>query len=123
MTDGGGRLLVVADDDGDRARIDAALWRVPGPAFLAHGQAGEGDAANQPILLSAAVDPANGARNIVLADGRWRDEALDFERCFHLFDEAATPAARDAWRALAARDGVERRFWKQDEAGRWTQAA
>jgi len=123
VTDGGGRLLVVAADPADRARIDASLWRVPGPSFLAHGAAGAADAAEQPILLSDGIAAANGARNVVLADGQWREEALGFDRCFHLFDDAATAGARDAWRALGGRDGVERRFWKQDEAGRWTQAA
>ena len=123
VTDGGGRLLVVAADEEDRARIDAALWRMSSPSFLAHGAAGADDATEQPILLAAGVAPENGARNVALADGVWRDEALSFDRCFHLFDEAATAAARDAWRALGSRESVERRFWKQDEAGRWTQAA
>ena len=39
-----------------------------------------------------------------------------------LFDEATVGGAREAWRSLAGRDGVERRYWKQDDAGRWAQA-
>ena len=31
--------------------------------------------------------------------------------------------ARAAWRALADRDDVERRYWKQNDQGRWEQAA
>ena len=35
-----------------------------------------------------------------------------------------TPAeAREAWKSLAARDDVERNYWKQDDNGRWSKAA
>ena len=51
------------------------------------------------------------------------DAALDFDRAFHFFDDDHIAAARIAWKSLAARDGVERRYWKQNDAGRWEQAA
>ena len=73
--------------------------------------------------LAAVVEAINGARNVALADGVWREEALAFERAFHFFDEERIREARAAWKALADRDGVERRYWKQNEAGRWEQAA
>ena len=82
-----------------------------------------GDDAAQPVLIAPDVNAANGARCIALVDGQWRDEALDFDRAFHLFDEAAIGAAREAWRSLARIDGVTRNFWSQDEAGRWTKKA
>jgi DNA polymerase-3 subunit chi len=53
----------------------------------------------------------------------WRDAALTFDRAFHFFDSDTVAAARLAWKSLAAREGVERRYWKQDEDGRWTLAA
>jgi DNA polymerase-3 subunit chi len=31
--------------------------------------------------------------------------------------------ARLAWKLLSGRDGIERRYWKQDEGGRWKQQA
>jgi leucyl aminopeptidase len=77
----------------------------------------------QPVLLAGEVDAANGARNIALADGEWREDALDFDRAFHFFDEERIREARAAWKALADRDGVQRRYWKQNDAGRWEQAA
>ena len=80
---------------------------------------GAGDDAAQPILLAPDVNAANRARNIALVDGEWRDEALDFDRAFHFFDEARIRSARAAWKGLANRDGVERRYWKQNDAGRW----
>jgi DNA polymerase-3 subunit chi len=124
---GGGRLLIVDGDAGRADRLDAALWSTAPDSFLPHGRAGAGNETAQPILIDIAIGeggaPINGARHIMLADGVWRDEALGFDRAFHLFDDATIQAARAAWKALATRDGIDRRFWKQDEGGRWTQAA
>jgi len=118
----GGRLLVVADDEGLLARLDAHLWNYRPDSFLPHGLAGQEGEADQPVLLSSRTVPLNAARSIALVDGRWREEALGFDRAFHFFDSATIDAARAAWRALAGREAVERHFWKQDDAGRWTEA-
>lgn len=114
----GGRLLVVAGDEAQAAALDTALWDGE-DSFLPHGR----DGADQPVLIALGCAPVNGARHLALADGRWRDEALGFDRAFHLFDDATVAAARTAWRGLAAANGVTRNFWKQDEGGRWTKAA
>jgi len=119
----GGRLLVVSADEAQRDRIDAALWTYEPESFLPHGKADGGGEANQPVLIAETATPANGAANIALADGEWRDEALAFARAFHFFDDASIVAARAAWRGLAAREGVEPRYWKQDERGRWSRVA
>ena len=119
VLDGGGRLLVVGDDTRLEA-ISAALWNAKPDSFLAHAKAGEGDDSIQPILLSSDPVPGNAAKFILLADGVWRDEALDFDRAFYLFPPEFTDNARAAWRALGDREGVERRYWKQD-GGKWMQ--
>ena len=119
----GGRLLIVADDPPVRTRIDQLLWSYNPASFLPHGQAGEAWDGDQPALITEGVTPTNAARNVALVDGLWRDEALAFERAFHLFDEDSIGAARAAWRALGEREGVERRYWRQDENGRWAQVA
>lgn len=120
VLDGGGRLLVVSGEGDQLDRLSTALWSAKPDSFLAHAKAGEGEDALQPILLSGAVDATNGARFVALADGEWRDEALGFERIFYLFPPSHTDNARTAWRALANRDDVERRYWKQD-GGKWVQ--
>lgn len=120
---GGGRLLVVAEGEAQRQGLDRLLWSYAPESFLPHAQSGGAQDADQPVLIAAEPDASNGARNILLADGIWRDEALAFDRAFHLFDEASIAAARSAWRGLGERAGVERRYWKQDEDGRWAQAA
>jgi DNA polymerase III subunit chi len=112
---GGGRLLVVAEPD-LLARLDELLWSYARDSFLPHGRE---RAECQPVLLSAEPEPANGAANLALADGRWRDEALGFDRTFYFFDNDARESAREAWRALKARPEVEARYWKQDERGKW----
>ena len=118
----GGRLLLVAEDEALLARLNRMLWDQGPTSFLPHGLAGGVDDARQPILLSTSEDSPNLARNIMLADGQWRDAALSFDRAFHLFDEGTVEQARLAWKLLAGREGVDRRYWK-NEGGRWTQVA
>jgi DNA polymerase III subunit chi len=123
VVEGGGRLLIVTEDEARLAALDRLLWTFAPESFLPHACAGAGDDARQPVLLAAAVEPANGARNVALVDGLWRDAALGFDRAFHFFDEDRIGDARTAWKGLAGRDGVDRRYWRQNETGRWSQAA
>ena len=118
-----GRLLIVAADEERRQQLDRWLWMYAPDSFLPHAQAGSDRDAAQPILISPIVDAANGARFVALVDGEWREAALGFDRVFHLFDDDRIREARLAWTSLADRDGVERRFWKQNDGGRWEQAA
>ena len=116
-----GRLLVVAADEAALARLDRQLWDAGPVSFLPHGIAGGVDDARQPILLSTTADAPNLARNILIADGEWRDAALAYDRAFYLFDKPTLEGARLAWKLLAGREGVERRYWAQGEDGRWAQ--
>lgn len=120
---GGGRLLIVAAEEPRREALDRLLWEYARDSFLPHAQAGGGDDAAQPVLIAADPIPANGARNVLLADGRWRDEALAFERAFLFFDDERLADARTAWKALAARDEVTRNYWRQKSGGGWEKAA
>ena len=117
-----GRLLVVAADEGALARLDRQLWDRGPATFLPHGVAGGADDARQPILLATSPDAPNLARNVLIADGEWREAALAYDRAFYLFDADTLEGARLAWKLLAGREGVERRYWAQ-EAGRWKQQA
>ena len=118
----GERLLVVSGDEPQRERISRALWAHQPESFMAHGAADDRHAARQPILLAGAVEAANGARYVALADGLWRDEALTGERVFLLFDKATIDAARGVWRSLDGREDVTRNYWEQ-VGGRWEQRA
>ena len=118
----GGRLLVVAEDEGLLSRLDRMLWDQGPTSFLPHGLAGGAEDARQPILLSTSPDAPNQARNMLIADGEWRDAALSYDRSFYLFDANTLEGARLAWKLLAGREGVERRYWAQTD-GRWKQQA
>jgi DNA polymerase-3 subunit chi len=116
----GGRLIIIAEDELLLARLNRMLWDQGPTSFLPHGAAGGADDARQPILLSTSPDAPNLARNMLIADGVWREAALTYDRSFFLFDAATLQAAREAWKALAEREGVERRYWAQ-EGGKWVQ--
>jgi DNA polymerase-3 subunit chi len=45
---------------------------------------------------------------------------LAFERAFFLFDTNTLEAARQAWKLLSGREGVERHYWA-NEAGKWVE--
>jgi DNA polymerase-3 subunit chi len=117
-----GRLIVVADDEVYLARLDRMLWDQGPTSFLPHGVAGGAADARQPILLTRSPDAPNLARNMLIADGIWRDSALTYDRAFYLFDAATLDGARAAWKALAHREGVERRYWAQ-QGGKWVKQA
>ncbi len=112
------RLLVVADDAELRGRVSDALWEAQPDAFLANGEAGGEHAARQPILLSGQCAAENDASFVVLADGKWRDEAKGFARTFIVFGADRLEETRGVWRMLDDVEGAERHFWKQ-EGGKW----
>jgi DNA polymerase-3 subunit chi len=114
------RLLVVADDGALLARLDRILWDQGSASFFPHGVGGGPDDARQPVLLTTGSDAANRARNLLIADGKWREAALGFNRAFYLFDAAAVEEARTAWRSLAGRADVERHYWSNQD-GRWVE--
>jgi len=116
------RLLIVAEDEALLARLDRLLWDRGPASFLPHALAGFAEDPRQPVLLSTGADPANRARNLLIADGKWRDSALTFNRAFYLFDAATIGDARQAWRALAERNEVERHYWACAD-GQWTEKA
>lgn len=117
---GGERLLIVTAPE-QIASLDRELWSRLPESFLPHGVAGTDRDGAQPILLASEVTPMNGARNVALADGLWRDEALAFDRAFYFFDSVTIDDARASWRALKDREDAERHYWKQDDNGRWVE--
>ena len=116
----GRRLLIVSNDAEQLKIISTALWAWKPDSFLAHDRAGQGNEAEQPILLSQTTNAENAARLVAMADGEWREEALAFDRAFYLFPPDCTDQAREAWRGLKDNKDVERRYWKQD-GGKWRQ--
>jgi DNA polymerase-3 subunit chi len=119
---GDGRLIVVAENENYLARLDRMLWDQEPAGFLPHGLAGGAHDTRQPILLSTSPDAPNLARNMLIADGIWREAALTYDRSFYLFDDNTLEGARLAWKLLSGREGVDRRYWAQ-EGGKWVKKA
>lgn len=120
MQEAGARVLVVSADEAQLARISAALWAQK-DSFLAHGIAGGPHQDRQPILLTDVLEAPNQANFLAIADGQWRDGADRFERVFLLFDGSTIDDARATWRSLDGREGLERHYWRQEDA-RWVKA-
>ncbi len=120
LLDGGERLLLVAEPS-LLQQLDELLWTYATDSFLPHGCSEAAWPERQPILLSAIANPVNGAANIALADGVWREQALAFARAFYFFDNRNLDNARGSWRMLKDRPDVDRRYWKQDEQAKLVQ--
>lgn len=114
------RLLVVADHLALLEQVSQTLWEARPEAFLANAIAGDEHDAVQPILLSNEADPANGASFLLIADGKWREPGEKFKRVLFLFDQDTIVGARQTWKALQDREGMECKFWKQ-QGGRWVE--
>lgn len=124
---GGQRLLVLAAPERLDA-LDRLLWTFDEASFLPHGLASTADDAEQPVLLAPELGegaPANGARLLMLMETGLPAGFDGFDRVLNLFEDG-TPAherARTDWKALQARDGVERSYWQQKENGGWDKRA
>ncbi len=115
------RLLVVAKGEELRQSLSRALWDADG--FLAHGPLDAAHSKRQPILLAERCVAPNGATFAILADGVWREEAVQFARTMLLFGQQQTDEARALWQALGARSAIERHIFKQTLAGGWREGA
>ncbi len=119
-----GKKIVVKIGTDERVEfINSLLWTYDDASFLPHGSKKDGNAAEQPIWLTADDDIPNGASMLFLADGALKTpEALqNFERIFNIFDgnsPEAVDKARKFWKELKTQ-GFELHYWQQDDSGRW----
>jgi DNA polymerase-3 subunit chi len=122
----GWRVIVQASSEERLEAIDAYLWSFRDDAFLPHGTWRDGDAAEQPILLTLDDANPNGAAVRFLIDGApVPADAAAYERIVLLFDGEdadAVEAARMRW-AEAKAQGIEATYWQPDEKGRWQRKA
>lgn len=101
--------------------LNTALWTYDPASFLPHGTAREGEAAEQPIWLTAGDDNPNRAEVLILTDGADAGDLASYERCLEMFDgndAMAVEAARGRWRAYKEA-GHALTYWQQTERGGW----
>ena len=119
------RAVVLAGSTERQEYLNSLLWTYDPDSFLAHGSAGDGNAAQQPIYLTTTEENPNGAKVLVLVDGGNVSFAGTFDRCLDIFDggdPAAVSAARERWRSAKAA-GFDVTYWQQSEQGRWEKVA
>ncbi len=120
---GGHRAVVRCRDEARVEAVDAALWRMPEPVWLPHGTRRMGEAALQPVWITADAEVPNGATFLFLLDGVRAQDAERFARVFDLFDgndAAAVADARIRWSEAKSR-GHAPVYWRQEAKG-WIRA-
>jgi len=118
----GWRVVVQASSEERVEALDAHLWTFRDDSFLPHGTWREGEAREQPILLTVNGDNPNGAAVRFLIDGAPVPADADaYQRIVLIFDGEdpdAVAAARQRWSEARA-NGLAATYWQADEQGRW----
>jgi DNA polymerase-3 subunit chi len=115
----GHRVVVMAGSDERVLALDTVLWTYNDASFLPHGTARDGNAARQPVFLTAADENPNGASMLVLVDGMDCAHLGQFRRVCDMFDgndDGAVAAARERWRRATAA-GCDLVYWQQTASG------
>jgi DNA polymerase III subunit chi len=123
--DRGWRVLVAAGSPERVEALTSHLWTYRPDGFLPHGSAKDGDAAEQPIYLTAGDDNPNGADTLFLCDGAARADVGSFRLVCEMFDgndELAVGAARERWKGYKEA-GHKLVYFQQSEGGKWEEKA
>jgi DNA polymerase-3 subunit chi len=116
----GWRAVVETASPERAAALDAMLWTYRDDSFLPHAVAGEGNEADQPVLIALDDANPNGAAVRFFVDRAVPASGAGYERIVYIFsghDPDAVSEARVAWKALLADNTLT--YWQQDEGGRW----
>ena len=107
--------------------IDDDLWVRDPHSWLPHGL---DEGAGAPCAVAWIVSEGNAnpisAEFLFLLHGAERSDMAGFERVFNLFDgrsEAQVTQARAQWQAWRDMEGLEMRYFAQDDDGKWQQRA
>jgi DNA polymerase III subunit chi len=122
----GWRALIRTDSAERSDALDNLLWTYDDQSFLPHAQAGDGEAARQPVLITVEEGNANNAKIMFCVGGAlpadWSGAKLaELTRIVLLFDgrdSAALARAREAWKAAMA-SGHNVTYWKENPSGKF----
>ena len=118
----GWRVVVQSTSEERADALDTHLWTYRDDSFLPHATWRVGDAAEQPIVLTAGEGNPNRANVRILVDSAALPvDSESYQRLVLVFngdDSDALAAARGAWTDCKTR-GFEVTYWQADERGRW----
>lgn len=123
----GWRVTLRVGDAARVAALNAHLWTWRDDAFLPHGAAEDGNAARQPIYLTAGIETPNAPDVLFLVEGAVASDAefAALTRVVTMFDgrdDAAVADARRQW-TCAIRAGAPCVYWAQTPQGAWEKRA
>ena len=122
----GWRALIRVESAERADAIDTRLCTFDDHSFVPHAQAGDGDPARQPVLITVEEGNPNNANVLFLVGGAappaWDDAAAKaFTRIVLMFDgrdPAAVETAHAAWKDAKAA-GHDVTYWKESPTGKW----
>jgi len=117
----GFRAVLTAHDEQRLEQLNQLLWSYDPGSFMPHGTREDNQASAQPVYLSVGTDNPNGAKLLVVTDGKIPENALEYERIIDIFDggdEAAVVAARTRW-ARYKEQFFSISYMRQTETGGW----
>jgi DNA polymerase-3 subunit chi len=126
----GWRALIRTDTAERADAIDNLLWTYNEQSFLPHAQAGDGNPARQPVLITVENENRNAAQVLFLVGGAtppdWGgNDVGGLARVVLLFDgrdDEALSRARQAWKA-AREAGHDVTYWKESASGKFEKQA
>lgn len=121
----GFRAVLTTDTPERLEALNQALWGYDPASFLPHGTKEDGQAESQPIYLTCGTESPNGAKLLVVTDGKWPESPESFERIVDIFDgndPQALQAARTRWASYKAQE-FTMSYMKQNDDGGWDKKA
>jgi DNA polymerase-3 subunit chi len=124
----GWRAAIKTDSSERSDALDTLLWTYDDQSFLPHAQAGDGDAAGQPVMITVEEGNPNSAQIFFYVGGAmpgdWKS-LNDLARVVLLFDGRDTEVlgrARGAWKEAKAA-GHDVTYWKETPSGKFEKQA
>ena len=120
----GWRAAIKTDSSERSDALDTLLWTYDDQSFLPHAQAGDGDPAGQPVLISVEDGNPNSAQIVFYVGGALPsdgDSLGELARVVLLFDgrdAEALAKARGAWKD-AKTAGHDVTYWKETPSGKF----
>jgi DNA polymerase-3 subunit chi len=113
------RAVVMAGSPERAEALTQQLWTYRDHGFLPHGNARDGNAADQPIWITDKDENPNRANVLMLVDGAATEQAAVYEMVCEVFDGGnadAVEISRARWKAYKD-SGFDLTYWQQGEKG------